>query len=62
MNWNDLERHFSAARLGRYRIARGGDAAKALADYAGNVLLSEAMLPMLNPESVLTCHISSITI
>ena len=48
MNWNDLERHFSAARLGRYRVARGGDAAKALADYAGNVLLSEAMLPMLN--------------
>lgn len=48
MNWNDLEKHFSAARLGRYRAARGGDEVKAAADYASNVLLSEAMLPMLN--------------
>jgi hypothetical protein len=48
MNWNDLEKHFSPARLGRYRAARGGDTAKAAADYSCNVLLSEAMVPMLN--------------
>lgn len=48
MNWNDLEKHFSPARLGRYRAARGGDATKAAADYSSNVLLSEAMVPMLN--------------
>ena len=48
MNWNDLEKHFSPARLGRYRAARGGDAEKAAADYSSNVLLSEAMMPMLN--------------
>lgn len=48
MNWNDLEKHFSPARLGRYRAARGGDVGRAAADYASNVLLSEAMVPMLN--------------
>lgn len=48
MNWNDLEKHFSAARLGRYRHARRGDLTKAAADYSYNVLLSEAMVPMLN--------------
>ena len=48
MKWNDLEKHFSPARLGRYRAARGGDATKAAADYSSNVLLSEAMVPMLN--------------
>ncbi|ALZ82498.1 hypothetical protein [Aeromonas hydrophila] len=48
MNWNDLEKHFSAARLGRYSAARGGDTTKAAADYSSNLLLSEAMVPMLN--------------
>lgn len=48
MNWNDLEKHFSPARLGRYLAARGGDATKAAADYSSNILLSEAMVPMLN--------------
>jgi hypothetical protein len=48
MNWNDLEKHFSPARLGRYRAARGGDVARAAADYSSNVLLSEAMVPLLN--------------
>jgi len=48
MNWNDLEKHFSPARLGRYRAARGGDLARAAADYSSNLLLSEAMVPLLN--------------
>ncbi|MND15778.1 Abi-like protein [compost metagenome] len=48
MNWNDLEIHFSAARLGRYSAARDGDKTKAAADYSTNLLLSEAMVPMLN--------------
>lgn len=48
MNWNELEKHFSPARLGRYRAKRGGNSAKAAADYSSNVLLSEAMVPMLN--------------
>ena len=48
MNWNSLEKHFSPARLGRYRAARNGDAVKAAVDYSSNVLLSEAMVPMLN--------------
>ena len=48
MNWNELEKHFSAARLGRYSVARGGDTTKAAADYSSNLLLSEAMVPMLN--------------
>lgn len=48
MNWNDLERHFSPARLARYRAACGGDANKAATAYAHNMLLAEAMFPMLN--------------
>ncbi len=48
MNWNDLEKHFSAARLGRYRAARDGDEAGAAADYAVNLKLAEAMMPVLN--------------
>ena len=48
MDWNDLEKHFSAARLGRYRSARGGDEARAAADYAFNLKLAEAMMPVLN--------------
>ncbi|ORE47710.1 hypothetical protein BKN49_05800 [Pseudomonas aeruginosa] len=48
MNWNELERHFSTARLGRYSNARNGDKARAASDYTHNILLAEAMMPMLN--------------
>ncbi|WP_420030783.1 hypothetical protein ACN429_25820 (plasmid) [Pseudomonas oryzihabitans] len=48
MRWNDLERHFSAARLRRYLVARAGDEALAAADYSANLRLAEAMMPMLN--------------
>lgn len=48
MNWSDLERHFSAARVGRYRAACGGDEAKATSAYVSNMLLAEAMMPMLS--------------
>jgi hypothetical protein len=48
MNWNDLEKHFSAARLGRYRASCGGDENKAATAYVHNMLLAEAMVPMLN--------------
>lgn len=43
-----MEKHFSRARIERYRRARDGDAALAAADYARNMLLAEAMVPMLN--------------
>lgn len=48
MNWNDLEKHFSTARLGRYRNSCGGDEARAARAYVSNMLLAEAMMPMLN--------------
>lgn len=48
MNWADLEKHFSAARLGRYRTACGGDEARAANAYVNNIILAEAMMPMLN--------------
>lgn len=48
MNWNDLEKHFSAARLGRYRTARDGNETLAAEDYAHNLQLAEAMMPVLN--------------
>jgi len=48
MRWNDLERHFSAARLRRYLVARAGDEALAATDYAANLRMAEAMMPMLN--------------
>ncbi len=48
MDWQVLERHFSAARLGRYRDARGGDLAMAALDYSWNVRLAESLVPMLN--------------
>lgn len=48
MDWSDYERHFSRARMGRYLMARGGDAGQAMRDYANNLRLSAAMLPMLN--------------
>lgn len=48
MNWNDLEKHFSAARLGRYRASCGGDEARAARAYVNNMLLAEAMMPMLS--------------
>ena len=48
MEWDDLERHFSSARLGRYCAKRNGDKSKAAADYLYNILLAEALFPMLN--------------
>ena len=48
MNWKDLERRFSPARLGRYSGHRKGDTNRAAADYSHNVLLAEAMMPLLN--------------
>lgn len=48
MNWSDLEKHFSAARLGRYRASCGGDETRAARAYVNNILLAEAMMPMLN--------------
>lgn len=48
MNWDDLEKHFSAARLGRYLASCGGDEERAARAYVSNMLLAEAMMPMLN--------------
>ncbi|CUI06465.1 hypothetical protein LXA47_29600 [Massilia sp. P8910] len=48
MNWNDLERHFSTARLGRYRSSCAGDERKAVSAYVNNMLLAGAMTPMLS--------------
>ena len=48
MNWADLEKHFSSARLGRYRASFGGNEAKAAAAYVNNMLLAEAMMPLLS--------------
>ncbi|MFP5393556.1 MAG: hypothetical protein ACLGI6_18740 [Gammaproteobacteria bacterium] len=48
MNWNDLEKHFSAARLGRYRAACGGDESRAAKAYVNNMLLAGTMMPMLS--------------
>ncbi|WP_342754847.1 hypothetical protein AAGQ96_03365 [Pantoea sp. MBD-2R] len=48
MDWDDLEKHFSSARLGRYRAARSGEKDKAAIDYANNLHLAEAMVPLLN--------------
>jgi hypothetical protein len=48
MNWSDLEKHFSVARLGRYRASCGGDETRAARAYVNNMLLAEAMMPMLS--------------
>jgi len=48
MEWNILEKHFSAARLGRYSAARGGNRARAALDYPCNLQLAEAMMPLLH--------------
>ena len=48
MDWADYERHFSRERMGRYLVARGGDAGQAMRDYDHNLRLSAAMLPILN--------------
>lgn len=48
MNWSELEQHFSAARLGRYRAACGGDEVAAARAYVANMLVAEAMMPMLS--------------
>lgn len=48
MNWTDLEKHFSSARLGRYRASCDGDEARAAKAYGNNILLAEAMMPMLS--------------
>ncbi len=43
-----MERHFFRARLARYRTACDGDAGLAISDYSWNILLAEAMVPMLS--------------
>lgn len=48
MEWHQMERNFSSARIGRYRTARAGDRVLAAADYARNLRLAESMMPMLN--------------
>lgn len=48
MNWSDLEKHFSPARLRRYRASCDGDEVRAARAYINNILLAEAMMPMLN--------------
>ncbi len=48
MNWTNLERHFSTARLGRYRDLCAGDEVKAASAYVNNMLLAGAMMPMLS--------------
>lgn len=48
MNWTELEKHFSQARLGRYRATCDGDQARAARAYVNNMLLAEAMMPMLS--------------
>jgi hypothetical protein len=48
MKWSELEKHFSAARLGRYRQAYQGNEVRAASAYTHNMLLAEAMMPTLN--------------
>jgi len=48
MDWHQMERNFSAARIGRYKVARGGDRVLAVSDYSRNLHLAESMMPMLN--------------
>jgi len=48
MDWSDLEKHFSPARLGRYSKSFGGDETRAANAYVNNMLLAEAMMPMLS--------------
>lgn len=48
MDWNELEKHFSSARLGRYRASCNGDETRAAQAYVNNLLLAEAMMPMLS--------------
>lgn len=48
MDWIDLEKHFSPARLGRYLASCAGDERRAEAAYSKNMLLAEAMIPMLS--------------
>jgi hypothetical protein len=48
MDWDSLEKHFSSARLGRYLASCNGDKPRAARAYVNNLLLAEAMMPMLN--------------
>ena len=52
MDWSDLEKHFSSARLGRYRAACNGDESRAARAYVNNLLLAEATMPMLNVNEI----------
>lgn len=47
MDWIDLEKNFSPARLGRYRASCDGDEERAARAYVNNMRLAEAMMPML---------------
>ncbi|HEX8613326.1 MAG TPA: hypothetical protein VF800_18710 [Telluria sp.] len=48
MNWIDLERHFSPARMRRYRASCAGDEVKAASAYVNNMLIAGAMTPTLS--------------
>lgn len=48
MQWNDLQRHFSASRLERYLNYHQGNKSNATEDYALNMVLAESMMPLLN--------------
>lgn len=52
MDWIAFQKHFSASRVARYKTARGGNESKAQHDYQDNLLLAEALMPMLNTVEV----------
>ena len=54
MEWTLLARHFSTARMERYRTAREGNHSLAAHDYAHNLRLAQAIMPMLNVLEVAT--------
>jgi len=48
MDWQQMQKYFSHARVDRYKSRRNGDLYLAAADYSRNIRLAEAMVPMLN--------------
>lgn len=48
MDWANLELHFAQPRLARYRACCRGDEGAAAAMYARNILIAEAMTPLLH--------------
>ncbi|KJV35274.1 hypothetical protein [Luteibacter yeojuensis] len=47
MDWEKLEKHFSAARMARYCMQRGGCRTLASDDYRANLLIAGALMPVL---------------